>query len=317
MVRVLVTGGTGFIGSHLVRDCLRRGDEVTVLTRPEGDPRLLDEVMDRIVLYRAVPDDAPAIASILAKVRPERVFLLAAATRFPDRDGPGNIDRALGANVEPLRIMLEAIAGLPDPPRAVVRSGTLAEVPGDGTAPVGPAGIYGLSMLMGTHLLRIWREWAGIPAVTARLSLTYGGGQSADFFVPGAIAQALLGQADTPRQPAARRDLLHVDDAVAALQLIADHAAELPPVLNVSTGAPVSLGELAEIIADLSGLRLDAPDDTEQVRRGEDDIVSALPAPELLALGWKPRTPLREGLAQVIAWQRDRGKPSLSKRRNA
>ena len=67
------------------------------------------------------------------------------------------------------------------------------------------------------------------------------------------IRQGLAGDPMVPRQPAARRDLIHVDDAVAALQLIADHAAELPPVVNISTGRPIRTGDLAARIARLTG----------------------------------------------------------------
>lgn len=299
MTRTLITGGTGFIGSHLVRDCLRRGDEVTILGRPDSDTWRLDGVLDRVALERLDPRDPAALRAMLARLRPQRVFLLAAATRFDRRDGLRDMDRALRANVEPLRILLDELAAMAEPPRAVIRAGTLAEI---STAQNDPGSIYGLSVLMGTHLLRIWREWTGIASVTARLSLTYGGDQSTAFFVPGAIADALSAGLVPPRRPDALRDLLHVDDAVAALQLIADHAADLPAVVNVSTGAPHRLGDVTAIIADIAGqsLMVDAGGE------GGSDIVSAPPAPELTALGWAPRVALSDGLAQVFDWESER-----------
>ncbi len=299
MTRTLITGGTGFIGSHLVRDCLRRGDEVTILARPNSDPWRLDGVLDQVAIERLDPRDGLALRAMLVRRQPERVFLLAAATRFDRRDGLRDMDRALRANVEPLRILLDELAALATPPRAVIRAGTLAEI---STARLEPGSIYGLSILMGTHLLRIWREWTGIPSVTARLSLTYGGDQSTEFFVPGAIADALSEGLAAPRRPDALRDLLHVDDAVAALQLIAEHAAELPAVLNVSTGAPHRLGDVAALIAGIAGQPLLPVAGGE----GANDIVSAPPAPELSALGWAPRVSLPDGLAQVYDWESER-----------
>lgn len=299
MTRILITGGTGFIGSHLVRDCLRRGDEVTVIARPDSDTWRLDGILDRITVERLEPRDAQGMRLLLARVQPDRVFLLAAATRFDQRDGLRDMDRALRANVEPLRIMLDELAAMTTPPKAVIRSGTLAEI---STARREPGSIYGLSVLMGTHLLRIWREWTGVPSVTARLSLTYGGDQSTDFFVPGAIADALSGGLAPPNRPDAMRDLLHVDDAVGALQLMAEHAATLPAVVNVSTGAPHRLGDVAALIADIAGQPISAGAE----RAGADDIVSAPPSPELAALGWAPRVTLQDGLAQVFDWENDR-----------
>ena len=304
MTRTLITGGTGFIGSHLVRDCLRMGDEVTVLARPQSDVWRLDGVLDQVTVERLDPNDAAGSRALLVRIRPERVFLLAAATRFDHGAGLGEADSALRANVGPLRVILDAIAAMPVPPRAVIRTGTLAEI---STPLQEPGTIYGLSILMGTHLLRIWRDQSGVPSVTARLSLTYGGDQSRDFFVPGAIADALNGRLAPPRRPAALRDLLHVDDAIAALQLIANHAADLPAILNVSTGAPHRLGDVAGLIADLADQPLvrgrALPDENTA---GEADIVSAPTAPELLALGWSPRVALPDGLAQVLGWESDR-----------
>lgn len=299
MTRTLITGGTGFIGSHLVRDCLRRGDKVTILARPDSDPWRLEGVLDRVAIRRLDPRDVLALRAFLAELRPERVFLLAAATRFNQQEGLRNLDLALRANVEPLRIMLDELGVMAAPPQAVIRAGTLAEISG---GEEGPGGFYGLSVLVGTHLLRIWREWTGVPAVTARIALTYGGDQSPDFFVPGAIADALQGGVMPPRRPDAMRDLLYVDDTVAALQLIAGHASVLPAVVKVSTGAPHRLGDLAALIAEIAGQSLEIA--AEQAGAG--DIVSAPPSPELVTLGWTPRVPLREGLVRVLDWESDR-----------
>ena len=308
MVHVLIAGGAGFIGSHLVRDCLSRGDKVTVLTRTSTDLWRIEDVLDRVTLVRLNLTDGGALAVALRRRPPQRVFLLGAVTRFDEGDtGLADIGQAMRVNLDPLRFMLEGLAQLDTPPRAVVRTGTLAELSNDPGIPRSatrewPATTYGLSILAGTHLMRIWRARSAIPAVTARLSLTYGGDQSPDFLVPGAIRQALKGDPMVPRQPDARRDLIHVDDAVAALQLIAEHASALPPVVNVSTGRPIRTGDLTARIARLTGH--EPP--PEAASGGADNRVSAPPSKELRVLGWRPRVSLQQGLRQAIAWERAR-----------
>lgn len=325
MVNVLIAGGAGFIGSHLVRDCLSRGDKVTVLTRPTTDLWRIEDVLDQLQVVRQNMTDGATLAAALRRRPPQRVFLLGAVTRFDEGDtGLADVDLAMRVNLDSLRIMLDALARLDTPPEAVVRAGTLAELSSDpGIARSAtrewPTTTYGLSILAGTHLMRIWRERSGIPAVTARLGLTYGGDQSPDFLVPGAIRQALEGAPMAPRQPDARRDLIHVDDAVAALLLIADNAARLPPVVNVSTGRPIRTGDLTARIAQLTGHR----PPREPPPTGERSRVSAPPSKELRALGWRPRVSLQQGLRQAIAWERNRtGKitvppPERSERRTA
>lgn len=307
MVNVLIAGGAGFIGSHLVRDCLSRGDNVTVLTRASTDIWRIEDILDQLTLVRLNPTDAGALAAALRRQSPQRVFLLGAVTRFAAAENDlADIAQAMRVNLDPVRMMLETLGRMKIPPMAVVRTGTLAELSDDpGLARSAtrewPATTYGLSILAGTHYMRIWRARSGIPAVTARLSLTYGGGQSPDFLVPAAIRQGLAGTPMVPRQPDARRDLIHVDDVIAALQLVADHAARLPPVVNVSTGRPIRTGDLTARIARLTGHE---PPPESAARGG--NRVSAPPSKELRALGWRPRVSLQQGLRQVIAWERAR-----------
>lgn len=312
MSRVLITGGSGFIGSHLVRACLAEGDGVTVLSRPGSDLWRLADVVDRVTICRVDPLDATAVGAALREVAPQRVFLLAAATRIAGEQDLDTVDESLRSNVEPLRIVLDGLKSLPVAPLAVIRTGTLAELAKDASGREWPAGIYGLSILMGTHLTRIWGNAAGIPAITARLSLTYGGDQSRDFFVPEAIHDALAGRLEPPRRPDALRDLLHVDDVVAALLLIADHAATLPPVLNLSTGQP---HRLADVSAEIARLTAQPAGSIASARGGgADDHVSLPPSPELLDLGWRQTIPITQGLKQVIAWERARNETPTARR---
>lgn len=313
MARVLITGGTGFIGAHLARDCLARGDEVTVLARPGSDPWRLADVRDRIALVRARPLETREIAAAVLGARPERVFHLAAATRIPARDDLSDLGDAIAANVAPLRVLLDAVRRLDRPPQAVVRAGTLAELGEsdrvlDPDAAERPQNGYGLSALMGTHLLRLARARLGLPAVTARLCLTYGGDQSADFLIPDLIRKTLAGIPVHLQRPQARRDLLHVSDCVAALQAAADHAAALPPVIAVSTGRPFRMGQVAAMIAALTGDGPPHRPPAQTVPAAADaaHVVSCRPSPELAGTGWRPRIGLARGLRRTIAWEQAR-----------
>lgn len=313
MARVLITGGTGFIGSHLARDCLARGDEVTVLARPGSDPWRLGDLVGRITLARAHPLDVPAVAAAVARARPQRVFHLAARTRSPARDDLSDLDEAVTANVAPLQVLLDALRQLADPP-ALVRTGSLAEMGEadrvlDPQEAERPGDAYGLSALMGTQVLRLARARLGLAAVTARLCLTYGGDQSPDFLVPGLIRRALSGLPLQVRRPQAQRDLIHVRDCVAALRLAADHAAALPPIVTVATGQPLPAGHLAESIAALTRVPDGSIPATPPVPALAAHVLSCRPSPEITALGWHPRVGLARGLRETINWERARIMP--------
>lgn len=309
MARVLITGATGFIGSHLLRDCLERGDEVMIVARPESEPWRLADMMGRFDLQRVQPSDYSAMSQLVRGFQPERVFHMAAVTRFNARRAQMDLTYAFICNVEPLQTLLSALAQLDVPPKSFVRTGTLAELGEQSEVAMPdaremPENAYGISALIGTHLTRLARERSGLPAVTARLSLTYGGDQSSDFLIPDMIRKGLEGTAPRLRQPAARRDLLHVSDVVAGLQLIADHASALPDTVSLSTGKPISMAELSNMIARLVGRSSGAGRAIPEPGQGE-PVLSCHPSPEILNLGWDQRVLLEAGLRQVIDWERD------------
>ena len=91
----------------------------------------------------------------------------------------------------------------------MVRAGTLAEYGEtagiqDPSSPEQPADAYGISVLVGTHMMRLARARSGIAWVTLRLSLVYGAMQSSDFLIPCAIRQGLAGQPIRLHRPQAR-----------------------------------------------------------------------------------------------------------------
>ncbi|WBU52360.1 NAD(P)-dependent oxidoreductase [Paracoccus sp. SCSIO 75233] len=299
MARVVITGGTGFIGSHLVRDCLCRGDQVTIFARPGSDLWRLRDVLGQLRVERLDFGDRATMAAALRRARAERMFLLASEIRFRE-GGMDGLPEAIDQNLRPLHLLLQEIAALDTPPDSIVRAGTLAELAKGDPDCEHPDGVYGLSILIGTNMLRIWRAESGIPAVTARLGLVYGATQPTSFFIPYAVNQALTGRLDPPRQPMAQRDLLYVSDAVSALQLIADHAPDLPPSVTVSTGKPHCLAEITERIARLTGQPFDPISGDSSAPR---NIVSAPPSPELIGYGWRPRVPLDDGLRELVDWE--------------
>lgn len=303
MPGVLVTGGTGFIGSHLVRACIARGDRVTVLTRPDSDVWRLADLDGRYALLRLPPERFAGAARDLA---PAQVFYLSAQTRFRNPGSPAALAGAIRQNLEPLVAMVTALADTP--PAAFVRAGTLAEF-GAAPAPYGddgperPVGAYGLSALLATHYLRAVRTLAGMPAVTARLCLTYGSGQSPDFLVPRLLRAAAAGQPEILRHPAAQRSLLHVDDVVAALLVIADHAPRLPPIVTVSDDRSITMANLAREIESIKShcaARMTDPG------AGTADQVVAAPSAALIELGWTARIDRRLALRRLLEHEENR-----------
>jgi UDP-glucose 4-epimerase len=295
----LVTGGAGFIGSHLVDALLAHGHDVTVLDDlSTGRWENLTGALNRGArLYTASVVDAPAVERVLAAARPAVIFHLAAqidvrhAVADPARDARVNL---LGTVT-----LLEA-ARRHGVGRFVLAStggaiyGDAATVPTPETAPARPGSPYAASKAAAESYLDLYRDLHGLSTLSLRLSNAYGprqaGGES------GVIAIFCAAAADG--RPVTifgdggqTRDFLYVADAVEAF--VAAGSSRVTGCCNVATGTETSVLELARAL----GLRTRfAPARTGEVRRSCLD-----PRAALTQLGWRARTPLSEGLTNTAS----------------
>ncbi len=315
MARVLITGASGFIGSNLTRACLKRGDEVSVILRPCSSTGRIADIASRVGLYRLDVTDARALHSCLAKARPEIVFHVGARTRFENRPDLQDLADSVEENVSPLIALLSALAACDCPPRTFVRTGTIAEY-GDCPTPFTetererPGGSYAASLLAGTHYLEMAQPRLPFFAVTARLALTYGPGQSESFLIPRAITQLLAGQKVSVRSPLDRRDLIHVDDVTTALMMLGDNPEGAGPVVNVGTGDSPTVAEVMRTLIKLTDADVDLVKFSDQVRDPVELIVSAERIRE--RLGWSAEIKLQDGLERTVKWARENIIPNFA-----
>ena len=160
-------------------------------------------------------------------------------------------------------------------------------------APLEPEGPYATSKAAADLLVRT------LPgAVVARLANVYGpGDRHATRLVPGVVAAVREGRRPVVRgDGSARRDLVHVDDAVDALLVLAERGEE-GEAYNVGTGRPHSVLEVVEAVLRVAGSDLE-PDVLGDAPPGEGGE-RALDSAKLRALGWEPRVGLEEGLRRV------------------
>lgn len=312
MARVLITGATGFIGSHLARACLARGDEVSVIARPASSLARLADVSGRIAVHRLDLAEADRLRTCLAQARPEIIFHAGARTRYPAQKDLTDLSDSVTENLSGLIALLSAAAFADVPPRVFVRTGSIAEygdieTPYVETAREAPRNAYGASILAGTQYMAMARPRLPFQAVTARLALTYGPEQSSDFLIPKLIEDFFDEKPVTIHRPHDRRDLIHVDDVIRALLLIADDPVSAGAVINVGTGDAPKMAEVARILVTMTGARRElasfgAPADPPVVLNCDPGKVKA-------TLGWTPQILLPEGLERTVQWARQSRTP--------
>lgn len=316
MMRVLVTGGAGFIGSHLTDLLLAEGHGVVALdsldaqvhparTRPAYlDPRvtlIVADVRDRDGLRKAI-DGVDA------------VFHLAAAVGVGQSQY--EIARYVDVNVGGTASLLDLLANEKHTVRKVVVASSMSiygEGLYNGKVPVPTPeskerdcqSVYALTKRDQEEYTLLWGRTYGIPAVAARLFNTYGARQSLSNPYTGAAA-IFLSRARRALPPliyedgAQQRDFVDVRDVARAFVLLLESDRANGCALNVASGNPITILALAQRICALTGSGVE-PEVTGRVRKGDiRHCVADISA--IRALGFEPEINLDRGLADLAAW---------------
>jgi nucleoside-diphosphate-sugar epimerase len=275
-VRVLLTGATGFLGTHLAATLRAGGHEITPIQRP-GPPDPLPHA--DLVIHLAFPTSR-AIRDADPEAARATVARLAA--------GAAALVAASGAT----HLILASSGKMYGPP---------VRLPVDETHPVRPATLLGeLKRLEEDVALAAIRAAGGTALTVLRLFNVYGPGQRRGFVIPDLMAAIRAGDVLRPGELSHRRDYVAVADAVRAFQVAAAHPPRpgAPRVANVCSGASTSVADLIELLADLAGRRPEVQVDPARLRPDEPPEERAA-CPVLAALGWQPRVALAEGLRET------------------
>jgi len=296
LMKFLVTGGAGFIGSHLVRRLSARGP-VTVLDDFSSGKKENLEGLPCALLHGSILDPA-ALAEACAGV--SHVFHLAALVSVPE--SISHPARCHEINVEGTRRVLAA-ATTAGAQRLVLASscavyGNEPTMPKTETSPTAPASPYAESKLAGEKLC----TQAQLPAVALRFFNVYGPRQDPRGPYAAAVPRFLeAARAGIPLtifgDGHQTRDFVFVEDVIAALE----HAALSPAmsgVYNVASGRSVSVLRLAELILALSGLRSEI---RHAPARPGDILHSSASIEKIRATGWTPSFDLSAGLQKILS----------------
>jgi nucleoside-diphosphate-sugar epimerase len=308
MAHWLVTGGAGFVGSHLVRALLGRGDAVRVLDDLSSGREENLEGLD-VELVRGSITDREACRAAVSGVT--GVFHQAAQVSVPKSvEDP---ERSYLVNVMGTLQVLEACrrgrVGRVVFAASSAAYGDSDELPKREDMPPRPLSPYASGKLAAEDLLRVWGTLHGMRTVSLRYFNVFGPRQLDDNPYTGVIALFARALRDGQRATihgdgSQTRDLTYVDNVVAAN--IAAMERELPPgvVINVGCGERVSILELHRELARALGVEsapVFAPPRAGDVRHSQASIARARDL-----LGYAPAVGWREGLARTLAWYRER-----------
>ncbi len=313
--RSLVTGGHGFIGSHLARGLLERGDSVTVLdvAPTESSALALHGVAAEVEVFTGSIEDATLVGGILTTDQYDTVFHLAAQTLV----GPAQRTPAatFETNVRGTWTLLEACRAAEIPAVVVASSdkayGPSEELPYREESELRPASPYEASKAAADVLARSYWRSHRLPVAVTRLANVYGGADlNFSRIVPEAVTAALDGRSPVIRSDGSpERDYLYVADAVSAYLAVESAVGAGGPAageaMNAGTGEAHSVRDVLELVAEAADTDLTPEWQGSGTPPGEIDR-QFVDARKLKTMtGWRPGVAIEEGIAKTVAWYRE------------
>jgi dTDP-glucose 4,6-dehydratase len=305
-VRVLVTGGAGFIGSHFVKRLVAAGEEVVVLDKltyaAHDGANLVDvehefhrgDIVRDDELVRELVSRVDAVVNFAAETHVDRSIL--SATDFGDTEFLGT------------RLLLEAVRGTDVRFVQVSTDEVYGDLEAGGHAtevdPLRPSSPYSVAKAAGDMWIPAYARTFGVHASITRGSNTYGPNQYPEKLIPLFVTNAIEGR-QLPLYGDGRqiRDWLFVEDHCAGIELVLYEGAA-GEAYNVGGGDERENIDVANAILELLGA------DPALLRHVEDrpghDRRYALDSTKLRSLGWQPRTSFDDGLSATVDWYRER-----------
>jgi nucleoside-diphosphate-sugar epimerase len=302
MSRVLLTGASGFIGAHALDALVARGHEVHAVARRAGAPR------NGVVWHEA---------DLLEPGAAERLTRAAQAgglLHFAWYAVPGSFwaaaenERWIGASLRLLRAFGEAGG------RRAVMAGTCAEYRWgaellrdqdtslEPASSLEPATLYG-ACKHATHVVATAvAEQLGVSLAWGRIFFLYGPGEPSGRLVSSVVRGLLAGEDVPTTDGRQRRDFLYVTDVASAFVALLD--SQVTGALNISSGEPVAVREIVELIEQAAGVHERVRFGALPIRPDEPDIIAGDARRMREELGFRPAIGLEQGLADTVAWWR-------------
>ena len=345
-MRTLVTGGAGFIGTHLVRALVERGDDVVVLDSleeqvhggaqpdlPAGVELIVGNVGHRELAMRAL-DGAERVVHLAAAVGVgQSMYEIARYTELNTMATARFLEYVVAQRPMPVRMVVASsmsiygegeyeceehgrVAPGPRPEEQLLarqwevpcpQCGEEVRPVGTGEAkPVIPTSIYAITKRDHEELCLVTGASYGIPTVALRFFNVYGPGQALSNPYTG-VAAIFASRLLNGRPPVIfedgeqSRDFTHVSDIVRAIMLALESEAAVGHAVNLGTGRPTTVRQVADVISAGMGLDIE-PVLNQQYRAGDIRHCFADPARARELLGFEAKTSFEDGMAELVQW---------------
>ena len=306
-MRILVTGGAGFIGSHIVDQCIAAGHEVAIVDNlwEEGGGNE-GNLNPKARFFHADITDEARLQSIFDEIRPEVVSHQAAqhsvaiSTKDPRLDARVNVLGLLNVLTNCTRAGTRKIIFA----SSGATYGTPARLPIDEEVPQRPESPYGITKMVAEYYLRYWQEANNLTYTALRYGNVYGPRQdpNGEAGVIAIFAKRFLDHnaVRIDWDGKQKKDYVYVEDVARANLLAIEHGDN--DIFCLGTGRAASVNELYQVLAKITGYK---PEVVRAPKRPGDIYLAYFDCSKAeRVLGWKPQVTLEEGIEKTVEFFR-------------
>jgi nucleoside-diphosphate-sugar epimerase len=306
--QILITGATGFIGSHLTRWMIQEGFEVGILKRRKSNTWRIKDLLDRIVIYDVDLRDTHEVSKAISHFRPDVIFHLAAYSTVEHK--PQEIPLMVDTNVLGTINLLEA--SKESMVKLFVNTSSFftykeSENKLRENVDLSPLNLYALTKLQAEQACSFYTEKYGLKTLTFRIFTPYGPADHGSRLIPYVIKSLLIGEKTKVTTGRQKWDFVFVGDTVDAyfkLLSIPD-LPEKHEIFNIGSGNAVSVREIVLRIKAILGCELEPDWGAIPHRKNEVWFACADICKAETILGWKPKTQIEEGLKHTVEWYKN------------
>lgn len=319
-MKVLITGITGFAGSHLVDFLLKNsGAEIHGIQRWRSRTENVDHVVDKISMYECDIRDAHSVTNVIKEVRPDRIFHLAAQSLVPASwKSPAE---TLTTNVIGQLNIFEAVKRVGINPRIQIAGSSEEyglvlpdEIPVKETNPLRPLSPYAVSKVAQDTMGYQYFKSFEMDIVRTR-AFNHTGPRRPHVFVCSDFARQLVQAELGLRDPEirvgnleAKRDFTDVRDVVQAYWLALDKGVG-GEVYNICSGNCYKISEILDMLIDITGVKVKITRDEARMRPSDVPVLKGDNSRFGSLTGWKPKIPFEKTLSDLVEfWRRALGK---------
>jgi dolichol-phosphate mannosyltransferase len=301
--RVIVTGGTGFVGANLTRRLLAEGHELTLLVRPEYRSWRIEDIRPHVRLHETNLGNKEELAKAVQRVRPEWVFHLAAHGAYPSQS---NLHLMIETNILGTINLVEAC--LDTGFEVLINTGSSSEYgfqdhPPKETEELEPNSHYAVTKASASMFCRFTAKSADARILTLRLYSVFGPYEEPSRLLPTLILLGKRGRLPPLVNPEVARDFVHVDDVVEAYCLAANSTTDEPgAVYNVGTGVQTSLRDVVDVARRVMAIEEEPQWGTMPDRRWDTNTWVSDHSKINSELGWRPRLTFEDGFLELVRW---------------